>query len=80
VVANLSDEMRHALASRVRSMTALAHGRYTIEVPPEQAPDDILQALRHGGAQVVSLNPVRETLEDYFVQSVGAAATRQTGL
>ena len=51
-------------------MTALAHGRYTIEVPPEHAPDDLLDELRRGGAQIVSLNPLRETLEDYFVQSV----------
>ena len=80
VVADLTDETRRSLAARVRSMTALAHGRYTIEVPPEQAPDEILHELRRGGAQVVSLNPLRETLEDYFVQSVGAAATRQTGL
>jgi ABC-2 type transport system ATP-binding protein len=80
VVANLSDETRSALTPRVRSMTALAHGRYTIEVPPDHAPDDLLDELRRGGAQIVSLNPLRETLEDYFVQSVGAAATRETGL
>jgi hypothetical protein len=61
-------------------MTALAHGRYTIEAPPEHPPDEILEELRRGGAQLVSLNPLRETLEDYFVQSVAAAATRQTGL
>jgi len=80
VVANLSDEARSALTPRVRSMTALAHGRYTIEVPPEHAPDALLDELRRGGAQIVSLNPLRETLEDYFVQSVGAATTRETGL
>ncbi len=80
VVANLSNETRSALTPRVRSMTALAHGRYTIELPPEHPPDDILDELRRAGAQLVSLNPLRETLEDYFVQSVGAAATRQTGL
>ena len=80
VVANLSDETRAALVPRVRSMTTLAHGRYTIELPPECAPDTLLDDLRRGGAQVVSLNPLRETLEDYFVQSVGAVETRQTGL
>ena len=80
VVANLPDETRAALAPRVRSMTALSHGRYTIELPPEQAPDALLDELRRGGAHIVSLNPLRETLEDYFVQSVGAAGSRQTGL
>jgi hypothetical protein len=28
------------------------------------------------GAQIVSLNPVRETLEDLFVQTVGGAVPR----
>jgi hypothetical protein len=30
------------------------------------------------GASVVSLNPVRETLEDLFVQTVAAAPPRMT--
>jgi ABC-2 type transport system ATP-binding protein len=80
VVANLSDELRAALAPRARTMTALAHGRFTVELPPQEMPEAVLRELARGGAQLVSLNPVRETLEDYFVQSVGAAASRQTGL
>ena len=64
------------LAPRVRSMTALAHGRYTIELPPEHAPDELLDELRRAGAQIVSLNPLRETLEDYFVQSRGRGRDR----
>ncbi len=58
-----------------RSMTALAHGRYTIELPPDAEPDELLDELRRAGAQIESLNPVRETLEDFFVQRCGAAAT-----
>jgi ABC-2 type transport system ATP-binding protein len=80
VVANLDDALRAHLAPRVRSLTALAHGRYTIELAADASPAVLLQDLAAGGAQVVSLNPVRETLEDYFVQSVGAAASRETGL
>jgi ABC-2 type transport system ATP-binding protein len=80
VVANLGDELRHRIAPQVRAMTALAHGRYTIELPPDATPEAFLHDLAAGGAQVVSLNPLRETLEDYFVQSVGAAAARETGL
>ena len=33
--------------------------------------------LRAAGAALVSVNPVRETLEDYFVQKVKAAKTRE---
>ena len=80
VVANLSDQLRQRIAPRVRSLTALAHERYTIELPPDASPETFLHELGAGGAQVVSLNPLRETLEDYFVQSVGAAAARETGL
>jgi ABC-2 type transport system ATP-binding protein len=80
VVANLSDELRAAIAPRVRGIIALAHGRFTIDLPAEESPDRFIHELGNQGAQVISLNPLRETLEDYFVQSVGAAASRQTGL
>jgi len=80
VVAHLSDELRARLAAHARTITALSHGRYTIELPPEASPEAFLRELADGGAQVVSLNPLRETLEDYFVQSVGAATARETGL
>jgi ABC-2 type transport system ATP-binding protein len=80
VVAHLSDPLRASLQPRARAMTPLAHGRYTIDLPPEVAPEAVLSELAAGGAQVISLNPVRETLEDYFVQSVSAASARQTGL
>ncbi len=80
VVAELPDALREALTLRARSVTALAHGRYTIDLPPDVAPDALLAELTSGGARVISLNPVRETLEDYFVQTVGAASARQTGL
>ena len=80
VVAHLSEGLRASLEPRARGLTALAHGRYTIELPPDVAPESVLTELSAGGAQVISLNPIRETLEDYFVQSVGAATARQTGL
>jgi len=80
VVANLDDAMRARLEPQVRGITALAHGRYTIELAPDASPERFVHELAASGAQVVSLNPLRETLEDYFVQSVGAAAARETGL
>jgi ABC-2 type transport system ATP-binding protein len=80
VVANLGDELRERLRPRVRGLTAIAHNRYMIELPPDAPPEPFLHELGAGGAQVVSLNPLRDTLEDYFVQSVGAAAPRETGL
>jgi ABC-2 type transport system ATP-binding protein len=80
VVANLGEAVRERLRPRARSITPLAHDRYTIELPADVPPDHFLQELGAGGAQIVSLNPLRETLEDYFVQSVSSAASRETGL
>ena len=56
---------------------ALGHGRYTVELPPD-APDAVLRELAAAGAHVLSLNPVRDTLESYFVSHVAATAARDT--
>jgi ABC-2 type transport system ATP-binding protein len=67
------------LRARARQVTALHDGRYTVDLPPE-APEATVQALSAAGGRVVSLNPVRHTLEDYFVQHVAQAATREAAL
>ncbi len=79
VVSNMPEALRAALEPRVRSMTAVAHGRYTVELPPELPPERLMPELAAAGVQVISLNPLRETLEDYFVQTVAAAAPRDRG-
>jgi ABC-2 type transport system ATP-binding protein len=80
VVAGLDTDLRERLRPRVRSLTALGQDRYTIELPADASPEQFLHELGAGGARVVSLNPLRDTLEDYFVQSVSAAQARETGL
>lgn len=80
VVDHLSEEARQALTPRLLAVIPLSHGRYTLELPPEPAPDALVHELGQYGARVLSLNPVRDTLEDYFVKTVGAATARQTGL
>jgi len=77
VVADLSDDAARALAGRARTVTAIAHGRFTLDLAPDAEPERLIGELRAGGATLVSLNPVRETLEDYFVQQVRAAKERQ---
>jgi ABC-2 type transport system ATP-binding protein len=39
-----------------------------------------LEVLRQGGGTLVSLTPVQATLEDYFLEKVGAAAEAEVGL
>ena len=80
VVADVAADLRDRLQPQVRSLTALGPDRYMIELPAKARPEQFLQEVSAGGARVVSFNPLRDTLEDYFVQSVGAAQSRETGL
>ena len=78
VIAAVSDAVRAQLAPRVQAMRALSAGRYTIHVGADQSPERLMTEITTLGARVESLNPVRDTLEDYFVQQVRAAAPRET--
>jgi hypothetical protein len=57
-------------------VTPLGEGRFSLELPMTAAPEQMLAELAAAGAHVVSLNPVRETLEDFFVQQVKASDER----
>ena len=76
VVADVPDDVRAQLQGRVLSMTALSHNRYTLELAPTETPEMLLQDLSPRGVRVVSLNPIRTNLEDYFVTTVRGAAQR----
>jgi ABC-2 type transport system ATP-binding protein len=56
-------------------VTALSVDRYTLELPVAPPPEDMLTRLVAAGASLVSLNPVRDTLEDLFVAQVAGAST-----
>ncbi len=58
------------VAARVSKVTQIAHGRFVLEIQGREAPDRLLAELTASGATLVSLNPLRETLEDYFVKHV----------
>jgi ABC-2 type transport system ATP-binding protein len=72
VVANASEALIASLGSRVRRSVRISEGRYTLELALDPPPEQLLADLTAGGAQLASLNPIRETLEDVFVQSVSA--------
>jgi hypothetical protein len=50
--------------------------RFAMELPASAATERVLADLTASGAQLVSLTPVRETLEDFFMRQVSAAAHR----
>jgi ABC-2 type transport system ATP-binding protein len=56
--------------ARARQVTRLGEERYAFELPVEPAPEELLRDLIAEGAHLVSLNPMRETLEDFFVKQV----------
>jgi ABC-2 type transport system ATP-binding protein len=70
VVANLSPEVLERHRARMQGVTPISERRYALELPLQPAPDALLRDLMAAGAHLVSLNPMRETLEDYFVEMV----------
>ena len=77
IVDRVSTEALVLLRSRARVVTGLHDGRYTADLPPD-APEATLQLLSSAGARLVSLNPLRQTLEDFFVAHVARTAARET--
>ena len=75
VVRNLTaDALEHARGlGRVVRATPLGGDRYALELPLSTPPERMLADLTGHGAQVVSLNPIRETLEDFYLRQVSAA-------
>ena len=72
VVAGAGEPLIASLGSRVRRSVRISEGRYTLELALEPPPEQLLAELTAGGAHLVSLNPIRQTLEDVFVASVTA--------
>ena len=72
VVAGASDALIASLGSRVRRAVRISEGRYTLDLPLDPPPEQLLAELTATGAHLASLNPIRETLEDVFVESVTA--------
>jgi ABC-2 type transport system ATP-binding protein len=68
------DHVDDGVVDRVRPladrMTRIAERRYALELSPEARPERVLADLAAIGASVVSLNPMRDTLEDYFMRRV----------
>ena len=67
-------QLERALATGVvTGATALGGGRHSLSLPPTATPERVVADLARDGARLVSLNPLRDTLEDLFVRKVGEA-------
>jgi ABC-2 type transport system ATP-binding protein len=70
VVSGLAPATADRMASRMRKVTRIAEGRYSLELPVELRPEPILAELAAAGAALVSATPLRTTLEDVFVHAL----------
>jgi len=78
VIANASPESLARLAPIARKTTDISHGRYSVELSLDHPPEQVLADLSAMGASVVSLNPIRDTLEDFFVRRVAEAGSARS--
>jgi hypothetical protein len=79
VVSNVTPSVLERVTPFVRRVTEISAGRYTLELSLDQSPDRILSELVATGAALVSLNPLRDTLEDFFMQHVAEAGAGARG-
>jgi ABC-2 type transport system ATP-binding protein len=75
VVGGVAVEAAPRVSDRIRRVVQIGEGRYQLELPLEPPPEQLLTALVASGAHLISLNPIRPTLEDLFVERVTAAET-----
>jgi ABC-2 type transport system ATP-binding protein len=70
VFAELTPELLARVADLTKRTTSIGHGRYAVELSTEQSPERLASELTSRGAKLISINPIRDTLEDFFVRRV----------
>ena len=74
VMAGLPEAVVARLPGRATRVVKIGPDRYTIELPLDPPPARLLAELSETGARVISLNPIHDTLEDFFVRQVAEPA------
>jgi ABC-2 type transport system ATP-binding protein len=72
IIADAPEAVIARVGSGARRVVRLGDGRYSLELPVDAPPARLLGEVTAAGAHLVSLNPIRETLEDFFVEHVAA--------
>ena len=60
------------LTPRATTVHRIGDDRYVFDLPVEPGPDRVVGDLSAAGAALLSVNPLRDTLEDFFVKQVTA--------
>ncbi len=80
VMEGLTSAVVDRLQSRATRITRLGDERYALDLPAETPPETLIRELTATGGRLVSVNPIRETLEDVFVRKVsGRTRTPEMG-
>ena len=74
VMTGLTAESIHSLAELGASVTRVSADRWHVVLPSTAAPSEVLA--QAAGGQLISVNPIRDTLEDFFVAQVRQSARR----
>jgi ABC-2 type transport system ATP-binding protein len=70
VMAGLTEDTLARVSADVARVTRLGEDRFTLELPADRLPEDLLRELTAVGGRLISLNPIRETLEEFFIRQV----------
>ena len=72
VAVGVTAELLARLAPRTTTATRIGDDRYVFDLPVEPGPDRFIADVAAAGATLLSVNPLRDTLEDFFVKQVTA--------
>ncbi len=76
------DRVGESALPRVTGMdakvTRIADARFAIELPADARPERVLADLVRDGASIVAVNPLRDTLEDFFMRQVAEHGHRRS--
>jgi len=78
VASRMPASLADRLAPRTTRRTLLGDGRYALELAPGERPEPIIAEIAAAGADLVSVAPLRTSLEEVFVERVGAGAPERT--
>jgi hypothetical protein len=72
VATGIRSDVLASLSPRATTITRIGDDRYVFDLPVDPAPDRFITDLTASGAALLSVNPLRDTLEDFFVKQVTA--------
>ena len=77
VLAGVTADAAAALSARGAAATLIGDGRYHVVLPATASSEDAVALAKATNAELVSINPVRDTLEDFFLAHVQKSAGRR---